>query len=142
MSVSNTLEILGGKSVLKKEIHSRLELYQLIQQGISKKALDSVQRKTGFSNQELAFAFPISSRTLIRYSKKGMLSAPVSGRLVELAELFSRGIEIFGDNDKFFLWLRSPSVALGEKPINLIANSIGMDMLKDELGRIEHGIFS
>lgn len=142
MKVANTIELLGGKKYIKKEIHNRLELFQLIQHGISKGALDIMQEKTGLSNQEIGFAIPVSKRTIFRYKKKDKLNPMVSERLVELAEFFAKGLETFENKDKFYLWLRSPSVALGDKPINLISNAIGIDMLKDELGRIEHGIIA
>lgn len=142
MTVANTLELLGGKKFIKKDIHNRLELFRLVECGISKGALDMMQQNTGLTNQELAFAFPVSQRTLLRYKKREKLNPLLSERLIELAELFSKGLDVFGSREKFYLWLRSPSVALGDKPINLIANAIGIDMLKDELGRIEHGIVS
>lgn len=142
MTIANTLELLGGRRYIKKEIHNRLELYELVQQGIYKGALDVMQANTGLTSQEIAFAFPVSTRTLCRYKKQKKLSPSISERLVELAELFSIGIGVFEKADLFYLWLRSPSVALGNKPINLIGNAIGIDILKDELGRIEHGVMA
>ncbi len=50
-------------------------------------------------------------------------------------ELMERGREVFGDEEKFKLWLHTESKALGKKPTDCEKEEI-----LDELVRIEHGI--
>jgi putative toxin-antitoxin system antitoxin component (TIGR02293 family) len=59
-----------------------------------------------------------------------------------MAEVTRAGLEVFGDIDKLKLWLNTPNFALGNhKPIELLRDSYGKDMVMSELIRISHGIF-
>ena len=51
--------------------------------------------------------------------------------------------EVFGNIDKFKLWIKAPSLIFnGEAPVSVLDTSAGFDMVFRELGRIEHGIFA
>jgi putative toxin-antitoxin system antitoxin component (TIGR02293 family) len=57
--------------------------------------------------------------------------------------LYEYGIEVFGDRDNFNIWLNSRSIALGGRsPKELLDTKFGIDLVKDELGRIEHGVLA
>ena len=57
--------------------------------------------------------------------------------------MVSRGEEIFGNREQFNAWLKEPNRALADKkPMDLLVSNFGIDMILDELGRIEHGIIS
>ena len=57
--------------------------------------------------------------------------------------LYIKGLEVFGDTDKFDIWLESKNIALGGKrPKNLLDNTFGVNLIKDELTRIEHGVLA
>ena len=59
-----------------------------------------------------------------------------------MAEVTNVGKEVFGDLEKFKLWLNTPNFALGNvKPVELLRVSYGKEMVLGELNRIEHGIF-
>jgi uncharacterized protein (DUF2384 family) len=50
---------------------------------------------------------------------------------------------VFGDKERFNVWLNATNIALGNvKPKDLLDNTFGISLLKDELGRIEHGILA
>ena len=58
-------------------------------------------------------------------------------------EVYKKAVEVFGGKEKALRWMEYPSAALGNiAPIKLIETSVGVQMLLDELGRIEHGIFA
>ncbi len=85
----------------------------------------------------------ISERTLERNSPDKKLSTTASEKLLELSKLFFKGYEIFENEEKFRNWLQEESIALGrQKPIDLLQTSIGIELVSDELIRIEHGVFS
>ena len=66
-----------------------------------------------------------------------------SEKILELALLQKRGIEVFGNPDKFNLWIETVNIALGSvKPKELLDNSFGIELIKDELTRIEHGVLA
>ena len=57
--------------------------------------------------------------------------------------LETRGIQAFESKDKFYRWLNAPCRALGDKiPAKLIETPEGFQQVLDELGRIEHSVFS
>ena len=85
----------------------------------------------------------ITERTLQRYSPDQHLKSPISEQALHIAKAAARGIDVFGDKDNFLTWLNMPLTALNhEKPINLLSSRFGTELVMDELGRIEHGIYS
>lgn len=63
--------------------------------------------------------------------------------LRQMAEITVKGLTVFEDSDKFFAWMKHPNSALSNKtPISLLIAELGAEMILDELGRIEHGVFS
>ena len=79
-----------------------------------------------------------------RYKKEGLSFETLqSERILDIALLQRKGIEVFGNTDNFFTWLKSINISLGGiKPLELLDNSFGIGLLKDELLRIEHGILA
>lgn len=84
----------------------------------------------------------LSDRSLQRYQKSGgRFSMAVSEKLLMIAHLFNRGTEVFGSRERFFNWMNKPSAALNHnRPYDFLDSMFGLQMLLDELGRIEHGI--
>ena len=61
----------------------------------------------------------------------------------KISNLMSYGEKVFGDKPNFQKWLNSESKALGNiTPKSLLETEEGIQRVYDELGRIEHGIFS
>ena len=62
---------------------------------------------------------------------------------MQVTLLIRYGREVFGDEKKFNLWLNTENLSLGSvRPKELLDSSFGIDLLKDELTRIEHGILA
>lgn len=101
-------------------------------------------KTTGISVTEMAGIIHTSDRTLRRYtSDDTVLNPEQSERALELARLYSRGEEVFGSIDAFNQWMNSQVTALGnKKPKEYLDTSIGFEMLMEEVGRIEHGVFA
>jgi putative toxin-antitoxin system antitoxin component (TIGR02293 family) len=84
-----------------------------------------------------------SDRTLRRYKPQQKLSQEQSERMIELARLYSRGETVFGSITAFRQWMDTTLLPLGnKKPKAFLDTSLGINMLLDEIGRIEHGIFA
>lgn len=86
----------------------------------------------------------ISERTMQRYKKENKSFAPIyAERILEITQLYHIGAAIFGNEDLFNQWMNSNNLAIGgEKPKDLLNSISGINLLKDELGRIQHGIFA
>jgi putative toxin-antitoxin system antitoxin component (TIGR02293 family) len=135
--------VLGGESVLHAMPHSVLEWIALVRQGISASAVDAVMRVIGVGQTELARALDIPERTLARRKKEGTLSRDESGKLVRLAQVIERAVEVFEDERAALNWLKSPNAALGgSSPLSLLDTELGSVAVANTLGRIEHGVFA
>ncbi len=119
------------------------ELIPIIRKGLSKKQLDHLMTTTGLSLPEMARILHVSERTLHRYSADTMLNPDISERIFELARLYAKGVEVFSDLNRFKIWMQFPSIALAQKaPLDFLDTSIGIKLLEEELGRIEHGVYA
>jgi putative toxin-antitoxin system antitoxin component (TIGR02293 family) len=139
------IEYLGGRSVLPgtTSIKEKEDLIPLIKKGIPRKSLDNLLMITGISPIEIAEIMHTSDRTLRRYKPSKLLNPEQSERVIKLALLYSRGEEVFDGLDAFKIWMESAVMPLGNKqPKELLDTSIGIEILMDELGRIEQGVFA
>jgi putative toxin-antitoxin system antitoxin component (TIGR02293 family) len=141
---SLTIEaLLGGKEVIGQAIHTEMDLYELGKGGIPKKALLDLADQTNMSLKALSSILQISERTLQRKKDSDLLNRSVSEQVIQLAQVFSRGNEVFNSVEDFQTWIETANKALGNKrPEELLSSRYGAQMILDELGRIEHGVFS
>ncbi|MFT3904254.1 MAG: DUF2384 domain-containing protein [Niabella sp.] len=124
-------------------IQNTSDFINYIREGVPKKSLDHLALEIGLSASEIAAVIHTSERTLRRYTPAQKLNTEQSERVVELARLYAKGAEVFGDLEQFKAWMASPVGALGDKkPKEFLDTSMGIGMLTEELGRIEHGIFA
>ncbi|NQV02890.1 MAG: DUF2384 domain-containing protein [Bacteroidia bacterium] len=115
-----------------------------IREGVDYEVFSRFDDLTDFTLSEWSGFLHVSERTLQRYKTTGQhLGAVQSEKFLAIALLFQQGIKVFGSTDKFSLWLYTIHVAFGGvKPKELLDNSFGIEMIKSELGRIEHGILA
>lgn len=115
-----------------------------LQKGVGISFFNRLQDFLGFSEETWADILSLSPKSIQRYKKnKDFKFKPIhSEKLLEIAEVLDTGREVFGDSGKFHLWLNTPCYALNnQKPVDLISDSYGKQMVIEELMRIEHGIF-
>jgi len=138
----------------KTDLHSRTITYQkfledkmliivAIRTGIPYSLFDLIQHYTPFSENDWAGFLDISTKSLQRYKNAAEHNfRPLhSEKIIEMAEVTKAGLDVFGDIEKLKLWLNTPSYALGSlKPIELLKDSYGKEMVMSELNRINYGI--
>ncbi|HRP54974.1 antitoxin Xre-like helix-turn-helix domain-containing protein [Agriterribacter sp.] len=142
--VQRVLHLLGitGQST-PSAIRNNADFIGIIREGVPKKSLDHLMDNTGLTVSEISAIIRTSDRTLRRYTARQKLNPEQSERIIELARLYSRGEEVFGSMDAFKQWMNSTVVALGnKKPKTYLDTSLGITLLMNELGKIEHGIFA
>ncbi len=124
-------------------LSDKMLIIKLIKTGVPYSLFDLIKDVTPFSEGDWAAVLGISTKSLLRHKQASKQFKPLqSEKIIEMAEVTNVGIDVFGDMEKFKLWLNTPSIALGNmKPIELIRDSYGKEMVIDELIRIEHGIF-
>lgn len=119
-------------------------MIELVREGLSFKEFLSALKLSPFNIKEWAKLLHLSERTLQRYENAYKSFEPLqSERILEIKRLNVKGVNVFGSNKAYRGWLEAPSIALGGvPPISLLDSAIGIHMVYDELGRIEHGIYS
>jgi putative toxin-antitoxin system antitoxin component (TIGR02293 family) len=133
--------LLGGSNAVK--LSNDLDIIKFARGGFPKRTLMALAKKISLTLQDLAYILHISERTLQRYDDDELIKTEYAEKAVELARLYTRGQEVFGNMDKFKLWIKAPSLIFnGEAPVSVLDTSAGFDMVFRELGRIEHGIFA
>ena len=125
-------------------LSNKLLLVMLIRKGIPYSIFTLIQNITPFSLNDWANYLDISTKSLSRYQQQDKPFKPgLTEKIIELAEVTNLGIAVFGNNEKFRVWLETPNYALGNlKPFDLLRDSYGKEMIIGELTRIEHGILA
>lgn len=123
---------------------SLLQIIDVVRTGIAYNEFIKLAHYTPFTMTEWASYLQLSLRTMQRSQKEKKTFQPVqSERIVELSMLYQYGVEVFGDQNNFDIWLQTRSVALGgNAPKELLDTKFGISMVKDALTRIEHGVFA
>jgi putative toxin-antitoxin system antitoxin component (TIGR02293 family) len=135
-------ERLGGYGVLKHTVKDNFDLAFLAENGVPKAAIQHLADSVGLDVKELIALLPVTPRNLLRYEDTDLLSNVVSDHLISLADLMSIGTRVLG-KEYFLDWLNSKILSLSnEKPIYFLRTHAGIELVKTELGRIEHGIFA
>ncbi len=114
-----------------------------IKEGLSAGIVDLLARELSVSRKELARISGVAERTLLRKIQAGRLSADQSERMVRIARLLSRAIEVLGNKERALRWLKAPrSYFGGRPPLDYADTELGSQEVFNLLGRIEHGVFS
>ena len=134
-------KLLGGTKFRRTPLKNPLDLIDAINKGITKESFYIFQKRINMPLYKLCQLLPVDPRTLQRYQDTQRLSPTLSSLVVELVELFHQGEEAFGDVELFKEWLQTPNPGLGKKkPFNLLNHSQGIDLVKEAVGRITHGL--
>ncbi len=119
-------------------------MISVIQDGIPYRLFTLIRQMAPFSEYHWSIVLDLSSKSLKRYEQQRKSFKPIqSEKIIEISEVTQMGLDTFGDVDRFKKWLETPTIALGNvKPIELLKNSYGKDLVLGELNRINHGILS
>lgn len=121
-----------------------LKLIEELQLGLSYNKFKQLATKTAFTLKEWSSFLHLSERSIHRYEKENKsFDTLQSQQIVRIAMLFNRGEEIFGTTERFNKWLAWENIALGGvQPKQLLSTTFGIELVEDELTRIEHGVLA
>jgi len=138
------LEEVLGTGTIQEPIQSPFDFIKLGSKGLPANALEHFNAYFDLSKNYTAHLLNLSEPTLYRLLKSGeRLKKNNSIQLLEVADLFLYGIEVFENKENFFKWLNLSNVALGGlEPQELVEVPGGVSKVRDLLGRIEHGVYS
>ncbi|UOE42078.1 DUF2384 domain-containing protein [Chryseobacterium suipulveris] len=140
-TVNEAAFVYGYKSFDDRGIY---RLIDIANKGLDFKTFSHIFNRFSFTLQEWADFLHISSKTLSRYQNDGKsFDTLQSERILQIQMLHSRGEEVFGNQENFTSWLNTQNIALGNViPKTLLKTTFGIQLLMDELGRIEHGVLA
>jgi len=100
--------------------------------------------KVDFTQNEWSDILHISERTLQRYGHAyGTFNTGIIDRILQINKVFERGKEVFGNYERFNLWLRgNPYMLEGQLSLYSLASFDGINNVLTQIGRIEHGILA
>jgi len=126
----------------RQALRSDLTIVKTSNDGVDATVFSELHEISGIKRQFLAESiFDVSLKTMMRYEKENKKLNPKHSEIaLKLMSLFRKGIEIFGSLTSFVSWLDKPALGLGDQVPMLMLNTItGMDLVEEELLRIEHG---
>ncbi len=135
----------SGKTVTYTEaLSNKILLVQLIRNGLPYSFFELVQDYAPLTEADWTDILDLSAKTLSRYKQEAKTFKPIhSEKILEMAEVTTTGLRVFGEMEKLKHWLDTPSFALGNiKPMDLLRDSYGKDLVLAELTRINHGILA
>ena len=137
----------SAKSILEnyyKLFHDDNELILNAHNGVEISAVEDLSIVSAKNQKEIAQLIHITPKTLQNYqSSRKRLPTLQSELLLKLYALYSRGLQVFSHIDSFNKWLAKPAFGLYNKvPNDLLSTSTGINLVKDELIRIEYGEFA
>lgn len=143
MNYKDLKSILGTKHI-SSTLESNFDFITAADKGVNSQVISNFRKYFNLSLEVTSEMLNISEPTIYRWLKSEKnLDRNSSIKIMEVTSLFLYGIDVFGNKDKLFNWLRLPNIALGGlAPISLIGLPEGISKVRDLLGRIEHGIFS
>ena len=119
-------------------------IFKALQKGLSFAALETFQRRSGLSTTELAEAVVIPARTLARRKEQGRLEPEESDRLLRVARVFAKALDLFdGAAEPARAWLSTAQRALGGvAPLVLARTDLGAREVEALADRLEHGVLT
>lgn len=125
-------------------ISDKMLVIEVIRRGVPYSFFNDILELAPLRLEDWLKLLNISSKTLTRYKQNKQKFRPLqSEKIIGMAEVTHAGLEVFGSMEKFRLWLDTPSFSLGNaRPIDLLKDSYGKDLVLTELNNINYGILA
>jgi putative toxin-antitoxin system antitoxin component (TIGR02293 family) len=109
--------------------------------GLKAQAFFDFQDVSRFSNQLMEELLKKTLKTFTTYKQQQAILDPViSEKLLKLFSLYQKGLNVFDSVEEFNKWLAEPAFGLGSVvPTTLLDTITGIDLVEEELTRIEYG---
>ncbi|MCC5905646.1 MAG: DUF2384 domain-containing protein [Balneolaceae bacterium] len=134
---------LAQEIAVKYNVNSGNEftMFNRAQSGVEVSAFFDLLEISDLSKEELSSLLDLSFKTIQRYEKDGKkLNALNSEQLLKMIALYQKAEEVFGSIPSFNHWLRKPAAGLGSHiPLQFLQTPGGIDLIREELLRIEYG---
>jgi putative toxin-antitoxin system antitoxin component (TIGR02293 family) len=112
-----------------------------IKEGLQPTSITDLLRFTGATQIDIAKWLDVTEPTLRKHiqNSKG-LNPGLSEHIIQLFELFNKGIDTFGSLPEFKNWLKSYNPGIDAIPFDLLDTITGIGIVLNELIRIDYGV--
>ena len=118
------------------------DMIVILKQGLPAEAFDKLRDRLHVSDNLLSNIVHISKRTLNRRRQDGRLKTDESERVLRIARVYDKALEVFESEEAVEGWLKKPARGLGHRiPLEYLDTDLGAQEVVNLLGRIEHGVF-
>ena len=118
------------------------DLILQIKKGLPTSSFEKLRKRLDVSDNLLSQIVNIPKRTLNRRKQQGRLNAVESERLLRIARLYDKALEVFEDEKAAENWFKKPARGLaGRPPLKYADTELGAQEVERLLIRIEHGVF-
>ncbi len=119
------------------------DLIGKLKQGLPFNVFDRLRERLDIPEKELASTLNIAYRTLSRRKTEGRFKTDESERVLRIAKLYEKALDVLEDDENTRQWFKMPAKALGGKtPLEYADTEPGAQEVEDLLVRIEYGVFS
>jgi len=136
---SNTSSTIFQK--YEKELTNPVAMVLKAADGVAISVFDDLIKVSSLSKNQLAAFIDTTPKTIDNYRSRRKHLGRVEGeQLLQLLALYKKGQEIFGNSEAFNDWLNHPALGLGgNKAFSLLYTAGGINLVMEELLRIEYG---
>lgn len=118
-------------------------LARAVREGIPAGRFDALKKLLGVSTETLADVVGISPSTLSRRRKRGVFNKDESERVLRIARIALRAVDVLDGEENARKWFTEPARALGgEEPLQFADTEPGAREVERLLIRLEHGVYS
>jgi putative toxin-antitoxin system antitoxin component (TIGR02293 family) len=119
------------------------DLIGKLKKGLPVGAFDRLRERLDVPEKMLASTVNIAYRTLSRRKKEGRFKTDESERVLRIAKLYEKALDVLEDDEITRQWFKMPAKALGGKtPLEYADTEPGAQEVEELLVRIEYGVFS
>jgi putative toxin-antitoxin system antitoxin component (TIGR02293 family) len=125
----------------EKKYDNNIALFLSAKNGLEPQAAFDLIDVTSLTSKMIESILYITIKTLTNYKQhKTHLNASISEKVLSIFALYRKGILIFGSVDSLNKWMATPAYGLGEqRPNELLGTMTGINLIMEELTRIEYG---
>ncbi|WP_372881532.1 antitoxin Xre/MbcA/ParS toxin-binding domain-containing protein [Psychromonas sp.] len=117
---------------------------EAVHQGFKPQVYRNIIERTKLTQSEFHNVTHIPVSTIKRRLKNDeRFNTQESDAIYRFAMLIKLATELFNDEQQALKWIRESVYGLGGKrPLDMVSTTVDFEIVKDLIGRVEHGVFS
>ncbi|MEO3408046.1 antitoxin Xre/MbcA/ParS toxin-binding domain-containing protein [Mucilaginibacter sp. CAU 1740] len=114
-----------------------------IKNGLGSNSITDLLKVTGATQGDIAKWLHITEPTLRKHLQSPHdLNQGLSEHIIQLFELFDKGLDTFGSHDEFKSWLKHYNPGIDAVPYDLLDTITGISIVISQLIRIDYGVLA